>query len=481
MNYSNFQLIEQLADEFFGSQTVTEIEPLPVSGSARKYYRLTNRNQNLIAVFNDDVKENEAFFEFSSHFLSNGASVPQIFRIHPSKKAYLLQDLGDITLFNTLQAIRYSDDFFPGKIIDLYKNILTKLVQLQTKIAQNLDYNFAYPRADFDEQAMRWDLNYFKYNFLKLAHIDFNEQLLETDFDKLIKMALEQDSHFFMFRDFQSRNIMLFNNEVYFIDYQGGRRGALAYDLASLLLDAKAKIPFRVRLELVAFYFNRAKEFIQKPLADFQTDFFVFALIRQLQAMGAYGYRGLFEQKLHFIESIPPAQENIAWLLQNLTPLKNEMPHLFDVLTDISQSDYLKNIAQKRLKVSISSFSFRKGIPQDANGNGGGFVFDCRFIHNPGRYEQYKMLTGLDQPVIDFLDNEQEMTDFLTDVYSLVGRALKKYRTRNFQHLMVNFGCTGGRHRSVYAAERLKLFLLQNFNVDIELTHTEKNAWCSTY
>ena len=467
--------LAQMFESYF-NEKMTSFELLPQSGSNREYYRIMGSNHTAIGTWNADVRENMAFLNFSEHFLRNGIAVPQIYCVNQMKTCYLQEDLGSTTLFGYLSEIREKEGF-SGKIVSIYKKVLDELPKIQIVAGKGINYDYCYPRSDFDKQSMMWDLNYFKYNFLKLSKIPFDEQNLEDDFDNFTDYLLTADKDFFLFRDFQSRNIMLHDdNSVAFIDYQGGRKGALQYDLASLLYDAKAGIPMEIRAELLDYYLNVLDNYI--PGIDrvkFKTYFTGYALIRIMQAMGAYGFRGFYEKKEHFLKSIPYALENIKYLLEN-NCLPEKLPEMFNVLEAITKSEYLQKIGQPRniLTVRVTSFSFRRGLPDDPSGNGGGFVFDCRAIHNPGRYDEYKLLTGKDQPVIDFLNNESEMGEFLEHAFALVEQSVKAYLKRGFNHLSINFGCTGGQHRSVFAAESMANFLSQ-FPVNVELQHREMN------
>jgi hypothetical protein len=318
---------------------------------------------------------------------------------------------------------------------------------------------------------MTWDLNYFKYYFLKLAHIPFDEQYLENDFRTLIDFLLQTDCQYFLYRDFQSRNIMIVNDVPYYIDYQGGRRGALQYDVASLLYDAKADIPADVRNELLNEYVSHLKTEEQQSFLKY---YYAYVLIRIMQAMGAYGYRGFFERKTHFLRSIPFAINNLREVLQQPIPI--DIPELRKALMAVCNNEDLQNISKSgRLTVHVSSFSYRHGIPNDNSGNGGGFVFDCRALPNPGRYEEYKQLTGRDAEVKAFFANvEPKMDTFLDAAYRLVGQSVERYMERGFTNLSVSFGCTGGQHRSVWCADRMAEWLLKTYDVDVDLRHWEQ-------
>jgi len=466
--------IIQLFENHF-NEKVTSFKMLPPSGSYREYCRLKNEKRTVIGAFNADVKENTAFITFTNHFRSKELPVPEIYAVSSDLKKYLLEDLGDITLFDFLSGIRESEGFSEN-IIAEYRKVLQVLPRIQVVAGSDLDYSVCYPRAAFDKQSMMWDLNYFKYYFLKLAKIPFDEQALEDDFQAFSDDLLTADSDFFMYRDFQSRNVMLKNNEVHFIDYQGGRRGALQYDLASLLYDGKADIPPQLRLRLFGFYLDELKKYMPVNEKEFTDYFRGFVLIRIMQAMGAYGFRGFYEKKEHFLKSIPYALKNLEFLLEDLD-LPVETIELTKILNMLTHSESLKEIGhvKSNLTVRITSFSYKKGIPRDPSGNGGGFVFDCRAIHNPGRYPEFKNLTGKDLEVQQFLEKKSEIGIFLDAVKTLVDQTVKTYLERSFSHLSVNFGCTGGQHRSVYSAEKLAEHLKNNFPVNVVLIHREQH------
>lgn len=450
-------------------------EMLPLSGSYREYARLAAGDISAIAAWNSDVRENRAFLSFSADLRKSGIPVPEIYIISDDMTLYLQEDLGNITLFDFLSKTRTSEGF-SRTIIDEYKKVLVQLPLIQVKAGKRIDYSVCYPRSEFDKQSMMWDLNYFKYYFLKLAKIPFDEQQLEEDFQKFTEYLLSAENQYFMYRDFQSRNIMLKDNKVYFIDYQGGRRGPLQYDLASLLYDGKADIPAVVRDELFDLYINELEKILPVDRFEFIRFFKGFVMIRIMQAMGAYGFRGFYEKKEHFLKSIPYALDNLDNLLKRLD-LPVELPELINVLNLVAHSSFLRSIGQKEhnLTVGITSFSYKKGIPDDPSGNGGGFVFDCRAIHNPGKYLEYKNLTGLDLPVQHFLEDKSEMPVFIKSAITMVEQSVKSYLKKGFTHLAVYFGCTGGQHRSVYAAEKLAEHLRKNFPVNVELNHREMN------
>lgn len=454
-------------------QEATSVEILPQSGSYREYSRLRSDAFSAIGTFNSDVKENLAFMSFSAHFRNCGIPVPEIYNTSEDKKLYLQEDLGSLTLFDFINNVRIQEGF-SRTITDVYKKVLSLLPEIQVTAALGLDYSVCYPRSAFDKQSMMWDLNYFKYYFLKLAKIPFDEQLLENDFEKFSEYLLSAENGFFMYRDFQSRNVMLKEGNVFFIDYQGGRRGPLQYDLASLLYDGKADIPPSAREELFEYYLDVLEKILPVDRYEFMRYFKGFVLIRIMQAMGAYGFRGFYEKKVHFLKSIPFALDNLDSILKKLD-LPVELPELVEVLHLVAHSAFLRSIGQKEhtLTVGITSFSYKKGMPADPSGNGGGFIFDCRAIHNPGKYAEYKPLTGKDPEVISFLEDKSEMPEFIQGVKAIVELCIRKYIEKGFTHLAIGFGCTGGRHRSVYAAEKLASFLEQNLPVNIVMEHRE--------
>jgi len=450
---------------------VSEMEQLPPSGSNRQYFRIGEKDISAIGVYNPDKRENIAFLTLSRHFKEIGLNVPEVYQENIEEDVYLLQDLGDTTLYSYLTSKR-GDHHFPDELVGIYKKVLKQLPKFQVLGNDGLDYNICYPRHAFDKQSMLWDLSYFKYYFLKLADIQFDEQLLEDDFAIFTDYLLSADCNFFMYRDFQSRNIMIHNEELYFIDYQGGRKGARQYDLASLLFDAKAEIPNNVRLGLLGYYMDELSNYVDVDRKGFTEYFYSYVLIRIMQALGAYGFRGFYEKKEHFLQSIPYALNNLKYLLENVQ-LPFEAPTLFSVLEQMTKSDELYELGGVTLKVVINSFSYKKGIPTDTSGNGGGFVFDCRALPNPGRQPEYAELTGRDPEVIEYLESKEEVTEFIAFVTFLISKSVDNYLERKFRNLMVNFGCTGGQHRSVYCTEQMAKLLKEKYDVIVEVNHKE--------
>ncbi|MDH4127619.1 MAG: phosphotransferase enzyme family protein [Spirochaetota bacterium] len=469
------QNLINLFEDWCGDKAI-DINLLPQSGSYRMYYRISNTKNTAIAAYNNDRKENIAFLTFSKHFHKMGLSVPEVYKENIDNNIYLVQDLGDTTLFSYLTEAK-KDGNFPDKLIQTYKDVINELPKFQILASKNLNYKVCYPRSAFDKQSMLWDLSYFKYYFLKLAKIPFDEQDLEDDFNRLTGYLLQVNCDFFLYRDFQSLNIMIYNDKPYFIDFQGGRKGALHYDIASLLFDSKADIPNDIRIYLLEHYIETVNKIIPTNREDFIQYFYAYSLIRIMQAMGAYGFRGFYEKKKHFLESIPYAINDLKHILK-VIKLPIDISHLIDTLKKLIDSKKLKKYANKKildntLTIRINSFSYLKGIPISQTDNSGLFVFDCRAIHNPAKYDEFKHLTGKDKKLIDFFLKESDIDDFLNDVYSIIDLTIEKYQEKRLTDLAINFGCIGGKHRSVYCAESLSNHIKNKFNVNIILQHIE--------
>ena len=454
---------------------VEQIRPLQgeLGGSGRNIVRVSGGEATAIGILYSVREENVAFLEFSRHFRRHGLPVPEIYGEDLSHGAYLEQDLGDTTLFQLLSANRTGDVIAPAAV-EAYRKVVAELPRFQVQAGRDLNYKVCYPRSSFDRQSIAWDLNYFKYYFLRLAAVPFNEQALERDFARLTKFLLTADRDYFLYRDFQSRNVMLQNGEPFFLDYQGGRKGALQYDIASLLYDGKADLPPDLRQLLLDHYLDCLGEHIKVDRAAFMKHYYAYVYVRILQALGAYGFRGFYERKAHFLQSVPYALKNLRWLAHNAT-LPIALPALMQSFQAMLGSERLQSLASPPgLTVRINSFSFHRQAPADESGNGGGFVFDARSLPNPGREERFKKLTGKDQPVIDYLSSEQSVQQYLASVLSLVDRSVASYQSRGFKNLMVSFGCTGGQHRSVYLAEQLARHLRAVNGVEVVLHHIEQ-------
>ena len=500
------QLIE-LYKEWCGHEPAAS-QQLPGAGSNRVYYRLTDNNgQSVVGCVGTSRDENHAFIHLSRHFAMRQLPVPQVLAVSGDELRYLQTDLGSISLFDAIRGGREAGGRYTLKEQQLLKRTIRELPNIQLRGARELDFSHCYPQPEFDTDSVLFDLNYFKYCFLKATELDFHELKLEADFRLMAKdLTAGGDELCFLYRDFQARNVMMVDEKPFFIDFQGGRKGPYYYDLASFLWQASAKYPHKLRRELVYEYYNALKQYTEVPTPHhFVARLSLFVLFRTLQVLGAYGFRGYFERKQHFIDSIPPAMQNLRELLSvsdfpypylvSLLKRLVDMPQFQQVTATASRADgykttdrnpykahpqdgpatFSKYDAQGPLVVKVFSFSYRKGIPEDDSGNGGGYVFDCRSTHNPGRYEPYKQLTGLEEPVIRFLENDGEILTFLDSVYKLADAHVRRYIQRGFTSLMFSFGCTGGQHRSVYSAQHLAEHIHEKFGIEVRICHREQN------
>ena len=451
------------------------VQPLQgdLSGSGRKIIRLSNKKITAIGILYGVREENVAFLEFSRHFRRHHLPVPEIYAEDLDHGAYLQEDLGDPTLFEFLSKNRAGAEIAP-QVVEAYRKVVAVLPRFQIEAGRDLNYKVCYPIASFDRQSIAWDLNYFKYYFLRLAGIPFNEHALEDDFSRLTDFLLTAPRDYFLYRDFQSRNILLRNGDPFFVDYQGGRKGALQYDIASLLYDAKADLPPELRQQLLDHYLDRLSSFIPLDRDAFLHYFYAYVYVRIMQALGAYGFRGFYERKPHFLQSVPYALKNLRWLLHH-THLPIELPTLLGAFHSMLASEKLQGLASEadNLVVRIFSFSFHQDLPKDDTGNGGGFVFDGRSLPNPGREERFKTLTGKDAPVIDYLNQQESVHQYFASVLSIVDASVSNYQHRRFKNLMVSFGCTGGQHRSVYLAEQLAKRLRNRNGLEVIVRHLE--------
>ena len=498
--------LESLFKHYTGAAPVSCVA-LTGSASHRRYFRLTGPDgRTLIGVEGTDADENRAFLTIDRHFASKSINVPKV--VAEDGLCYLQEDLGSTVLYDALASGRTSGKYSEEEV-KLLRKTIAALPKIQVEGARGLDWFVCYPQPSFDARMVDFDLNYFKYDFLKLNGLEFNEVRLQDDFDRLRSDLLSEYSDTFMYRDFNARNVMLVDGEPWFIDFQGGRRGPVYYDVASFLWQARARYPESLREELLQTYLEALRAYGPVDEAHFRSRLRLFILFRMLQVLGCYGYRGLWEGKKPFIDSIPPALE----IVRSLLPL-NDYPYLSEVLTELSAPHPSEGVlfpepsairdcsvpptasggplplmwprvatgsgnntpsdSSSALTVTIYSFSFKKGIPEDTSGNGGGYVFDCRSVHNPGKYERFKQLTGLDQPVIDFLEQDGEILRFLDNVYSLVDAHVERFLQRGFTHLQVSFGCTGGQHRSAYSAQHLAEHLVAKYPVKVHLIHRER-------
>ena len=463
--------LESLFERYAGAEPVSCVA-LTGSASHRRYYRLTGPDgRTLIGVEGTDADENRAFLTIDRHFASKGINVPEV--VAEDGLCYLQEDLGSTVLYDALSAGRKSGSYSPEEVL-LLKKTIAALPKIQVEGARGLDFSVCYPQPSFDARMVDFDLNYFKYDFLKLTGLEFNEVFLQDDFDRLRADLLAEPSDTFLYRDFNARNVMLVGGEPYFIDFQGGRRGPVYYDVASFLWQARARYPEALREELLQVYLDALRAYGPVDETRFRERLRLFILFRMLQVLGCYGFRGLWEGNKAFSDSIPPALE----IVQSLLPFQ-DYPYLSEVLTSISEGSRKHTPSEEQkekseLTVTIYSFSYRKGIPEDASGNGGGYVFDCRSVHNPGKYERFKQLTGLDAPVIKFLEEDGEILRFLDHVYALVDAHVERFLERGFTHLQVSFGCTGGQHRSAYSAQHLAEHLASKYPVKVHLIHRER-------
>ena len=472
------QELSQLYMSRFGCNP-ERIEPITGSASNRRYFRMSSPSGTCIAVKGLDRQENEAFLTIASHFRSKGISVPEIYAASEDGMCYIQEDLGDLVLFDLITKN-------PSEASDaLLCRTMSLLPKIQFEGGAGLDFSVCYPQPAFDKGMVMFDLNYFKYCFLKATGLEFNELRLQGDFERFAAALLEagDDTQTFMYRDLQSRNVMLKDGEPYFIDFQGGRRGPVHYDVASFVWHARSAFSESQRQMMLDAYLEALSAYVTVERTEFMGKLRLFVLFRLLQVLGAYGFRGWTEHKANFVVSIPQAVKALRELMAgescgDFTSVRNLCPYLCEVLEKMAELPKLAYGPAEggRLNVTVSSFSFKKGVPYDPSGNGGGYVFDCRSIHNPGRYQQYKALTGMDEPVIRFLEEDGEITRYLEHVYGVVDPHVETYASRGFTSLMVSFGCTGGQHRSVYCAEHLAHHLAEKYpDVRVRLIHREQN------
>lgn len=463
--------LQKLYTQVAGSPAENIIE-LPSSGSNRRYFRLSG-TMNLVGVSGTSQEENRAFLYMAAHFREKGIPVPEVYAASEDSFFYLQEDLGDTLLFDRIEKGRKTC-VFSDEERSLLRQTIAMLPMIQFRGAEGFEFNQCYPQPEFNERSTLWDLNYFKYCFLKSTGVDFQENILEDDFKKMCDILLQDQTNTFLYRDFQSRNVMIKDDKPWFIDFQGGRKGPIYYDIASFLWQAKANFPERLRNEMLDVYMDSLSRYITVDKEEFYGRLRHFVLFRTLQVLGAYGFRGYFEKKPHFIQSIPFAIRNLKELLREGYPEYPYLCHILQQLVGLKQ--FSEEIKKRTLEVKVMSFAYKKGIPNDTSGNGGGFVFDCRAINNPGKYERYNHFTGLDEPVITFLEEEGEVAAFLESVYKIVDASVQRYLDRGFTNLMICFGCTGGQHRSVYSAQHLAEHLNRKFGVKVDLIHREQNV-----
>lgn len=448
------------------------VEPLSIvklsgAGSNRVYYRLHGAGFSVIAVSGTSFEENRAFVALADAFAKSGVDAPEVLAVSDDGLCYLQTDLGDTTLFESMKQSR-ENGCFAGNDVRLLCEVMSALPHIQYKVPRYFDFSLCYPVSDFNERTIKWDLNYFKYCFLKGVGIEFNEGLLEDEFDRLTALLLSDNDDVFLYRDFQSRNVMVSEGKPFFIDFQGGRRGPVYYDVASFVGQARACYTPEAVERMIDAYLLALAGYKTISREEFMERLSLFRLFRLLQNLGAYGYRGLFERKKAFVEVIPKAVEQLRELMSGFA---SDFPYITSLVNEIALLPMFAVDDLKELTVDVMSFSYRRGIPDDNSGNGGGFVFDCRAIHNPGRYEPYKKLTGMDAPVIEFLEKESNIAEFLENAYAMVDNMVDTYMKRGFTHVQVCCGCTGGQHRSVYSAEHIARHVADKFGVKVVVTH----------
>ena len=448
-------------------------------GSSRKYYVLTDEDgSSMYGVTSKSAGENFAFYNLSKIFADKGLPVPEVYGISEDHMCYLQENLGTVTLQDYLKANRNEDGEYNTTAKSMLHKVMAQLPDFQFKGASGYVFQQCYPVSSMDEMSIMFDLNYFKYCFLKLTGIEFNEVKLQEDFQRFTVDIMSDCLNNFLYRDFQSRNVMIVDGQPRYIDYQGGRRGPIYYDVASFLWQSSANYSDALRDELVDTYLTSLLQYKSISREEFVRHLRKFVLFRTLQVLGAYGYRGLWEKKQYFVKSIPLAMKNLEWLIRK--GVINEYPYLKEVAEMLVEDHHSRTFnpdvnPKPSLVVKVFSFSFKNGVPEDESGHGGGYVFDCRGTNNPGRYEEFKNMTGLDQPVIDFLEKDGEILSFLEHIYPLVDFHTKRFIERDFTSLMISFGCTGGQHRSVYCAQCMAQHLHRKFGVKVILCHREQN------
>lgn len=463
----------------FENEDLERVEKLPQSGSDRIYFRVYTDTKTYIATYNNNIKENGTFLIFSKHFGEKQLHVPKIYAVSDDKHIYIQEDLGTDSLLDILQRNGHNEHAY-----SLYQKSLSALAKLQIKGDEGINYNWCLTAKEFGSQAILSDLLYFKYYFLDTLKLPYDKQALMDDFEALSSYLTRTEHKHFMFRDFQSRNIIIKNDEPWFIDYQGGMYGALQYDVASLLWQAKAELSNEWKDSLLEYYLGEAEKLLHKKIdrITFRSQYNGYVLIRLLQVLGAYGFRGFFQRKAHFLSSIPLALQNLQWFVQNLN-VGLSLPEFDNILRQLVTEESIQSFETVKadehtpLVITVNSFSYKKGIPADVSENGGGFVFDMRGILNPGRFDEYKTYCGKDKNVMDFLEQRTQMNNFLNSVFDLIDITVEDYIKRGFKSLMINFGCTGGQHRSVYAAEQTARHLKNKYKVNVVLTHTNKQNW----
>ena len=467
--------MQQYLEQYFGKENILSVEPLAQAGSNRKYYRVFSGDKTFIACESSNTEENESFFYFTDFFKQHGSPVPQLLQMSKDRKKYIQEDVGTESLLDVVLRNGYTE-----AVKELYKKSLSALVNMHLTGGLELDFTKCYSSSSFDKNAVLADLNYFKYFFLDLHKIDYNKAKLMADFEKLSKSIGQIGPLYFMYRDFQGRNIIIKEQEPHFIDYQGGMKGPLQYDVASLLWQAKAQLPFDWKTELYAHYKHELRSKIQVEEKMFDDGYSSIVLVRLLQVLGSYGLRGIIERRAHFLSSIPLGLANVnewrsRFSLEGYDELNHVLVAMEEQITE-HQIGVVKKYAENKLSILVQSFSYKQGIPVDESGNGGGFVFDCRGILNPGRFEEYKKSTGRDRSVIQFLESKTKVHEFLQHVKGIIDISVDDYLNRGFENLMISFGCTGGQHRSVYCTDAIAKHLKEKYGIDATVRHIVQDA-----
>ncbi len=473
--------IDQIKNVFnsYCTETITDVKYLPQSGSDRQYFRIFTEQKTYIATFSNNIKENQTFIYFAQHFFSKNLPVPQVYWVNTEQNIYFQEDLGSTSLLDILEKNGKTNSTY-----QLYEKALLELIRIQIEGDWGLDYQQCLTNKEFGKQAIMADLLYFKYYFLDTLQYPYDKQKLLAEFEQVADHLMDNNLNYFLFRDFQSRNIIIKNDQPYFIDFQGGMKGAVQYDLASLIWQAKADLPQSWKISLVDFYYENLQKKLQRPILKdtFISHYNGYVLIRLLQVLGAYGFRGLFERKAHFLSSIPLALSNVKkWLESNVHEIQhfsefNKILHFVCSTEIIGRFSFPQANDSTPLQIIVNSFSFKIGYPKSEHG--GGYVFDLRGILNPGRTEQFKNLTGKDQEVIHFLEQETAINIFLNSAWDMIDFSIQDYLKRGFNYLQINFGCTGGQHRSVYAAEQTARHIRNKYKIKVELTHLNQENWC---
>ncbi|MFM7710274.1 MAG: phosphotransferase [Ferruginibacter sp.] len=466
------------------NKPIRDIEAIPPAGSHRRYYRIYHTDgSTCIATWNTDKAENDTFHYFTTVLQACQAPVPVIWATNTDHTLYIQDDAGSRCLLDVLL-----NEGPTEQVLALYRQAVTQLATLQQCVDQQLDYSRCLAAAAFDQKAILADLLYFKYYFLDPLGISYKKDQLFTELENWSHSDAFKQPTGFMYRDFQGRNIQVNTDKITFIDYQGGMRGPLGYDLASLLWQAKARLSDAWKNTLFETYCEQLNKVSNPPVDPvvLQTSYQQCVLLRMLQTLGAYGFRGLFEKKSHFIQSIPPALKQLSnYLAQH--PIPDTYPTLKKVLEAITHEAFQKTFVPIRanektpLIVRVQSFSYlQNGYPESNHANGGGFVFDCRGILNPGRITEYKTQSGQDKSVQVFLEEHTRMPAFIQHIKDSVGITIENYIERGFEYLEISFGCTGGQHRSVYAAETIERHIRETYGVKTELHHLNRANWVKT-